>query len=115
MDTIIWHNPRCSKSRQTLALLQEHGIEPEVRLYLEVPPSSEELAEVIAKLGIDPWALLRRGESVFKELRLSKDSDIKKIIEVMCQHPILIERPIVIRGDDAALGRPPETVLTLLD
>ena len=80
-----------------------------------MPPSSEELAEVIAKLGIDPWALLRRGESVFKELRLSKDSDIKKIIEVMCQHPILIERPIVIRGDDAALGRPPETVLTLLD
>ena len=115
MDTIIWHNPRCSKSRQTLALLQEHGIEPEVRLYLEVPPSSEELAEVIAKLGIDPWALLRRGESIFKELGLSQDGDIKKIIEAMCQHPILIERPIVIRGDGAALGRPPETVLTLLD
>ena len=115
MDTIIWHNPRCSKSRKTLALLQEHGIEPEVRLYLEVPPSSEELAEVIAKLGIDPWALLRRGEAVFKELGLSKDSGSKTIIEAMCQHPILIERPVVIRGDRAALGRPPDTVLTLLD
>ena len=115
MDTIIWHNPRCSKSRQTLALLQERGIEPEVRLYLEVPPSSEELAEVIAKLGIDPWALLRRGEAVFKELGLSKDSGSKTIIEAMCQHPILIERPVVIRGDGAALGRPPEAVLTLLD
>ena len=115
MDTIIWHNPRCSKSRQTLALLQERGIEPEVRLYLEAPPSSGELADVIARLGIDPWALLRRGEAVFKELGLSKDSDIKKIIGAMCQHPILIERPIVIRGDGAVLGRPPETVLTLLD
>ena len=115
MDTIIWHNPRCSKSRQTLALLQEHGIEPKVRLYLEAPPSFEELAEVIDKLGIGPWALLRRGEAVFKELGLSKDSDTKTIIEAMCQHPILIERPVVIRGDGAALGRPPETVLTLLD
>ena len=115
MDTIIWHNPRCSKSRQTLALLQERGIEPEVRLYLEAPPSSGELADVIARLGIDPWALLRRGEAVFKELGLSKDSGSKTIIEAMCQHPILIERPVVIRGDRAALGRPPETVLTLLD
>lgn len=115
MDTIIWHNPRCSKSRQTLALLQERGIEPEVRLYLEAPPSSGELADVIARLGIDPWALLRRGEAVFKELGLSKDSGSKSIIEAMCQHPILIERPVVIRGDSAALGRPPETVLTLLD
>jgi arsenate reductase len=115
MDTIIWHNPRCSKSRQTLALLQERGIEPEVRLYLEAPPSSGELADVIARLGIDPWALLRRGEAVFKELGLSKDSGSRTIIEAMCQHPILIERPVVIRGDRAALGRPPETVLTLLD
>ena len=115
MDTIIWHNPRCSKSRQTLALLEDHGIEPEVRLYMEAPPSSGELADVIARLGIDPWALLRRGEAVFKELGLSKDSGNKTIIEAMCQHPILIERPVVIRGDRAALCRPPETVLTLLD
>ena len=115
MDTIIWHNPRCSKSRQTLTLLQEHGIEPEIRLYLEAPPSSGELAEVIAKLGTNPWELLRRGEAPFKELGLSKDSATKTIIEAMCQHPILIERPVVIIGDGAALGRPPETVLTLLN
>ena len=115
MDTIIWHNPRCSKSRQTLALLQEQGIEPEVRLYLEAPPSFEELAEVVAKLGMGPWELLRRGEAVFKELGLSKDSNTKTIIEAMCLHPILIERPVVIRGDSAELGRPPENVLTLID
>ncbi len=115
MDTIIWHNPRCSKSRQTLALLQEQGIEPEVRLYLEAPPSSKELAEVIDKLGIGPWELLRRGETTFKELSLGKDSASQAIIEAMCQHPILIERPVVIRGNSAALGRPPENVLTLID
>ena len=115
MDTIIWHNPRCSKSRQTLALLQEHGIEPEVRLYLEAPPSFEELAEVIYKLGIGPWELLRRGETTFKELSLGKDSATQGIIEAMCRHPILIERPVVIRGNNAALGRPPENVLTLID
>jgi arsenate reductase len=115
MDTIIWHNPRCSKSRQTLALLQEQGIEPEVRLYLETPPSFEELAEVIDKLGIGPWELLRRGETTFKELSLGKDSATKALIEAMCQHPILIQRPVVIRGNCVALGRPPENVLTLID
>ena len=115
MDTIIWHNPRCSKSRQTLALLQEHGIEPEVRLYLEAPPSFKELAEVIDKLGIGPWELLRRGETTFKELSLGKDSATQAIIEAMCRHPILIERPVVIRGNSAALGRPPENALTLLN
>ena len=115
MDTIIWHNPRCSKSRQTLALLQEHGIEPEVRLYLEAPPSFEELAEVIDKLGIGPWELLRRGETTFKELSLGKDSATQAIIEAMCLHPILIERPVVITGNSAALGRPPQNVLTLID
>ena len=115
MDTIIWHNPRCSKSRQTLALLREHGIEPEVRLYLKAPPSFEELAEVIDKLGIGPRELLRRGETTFKELSLGKDSATQGIIEAMCRHPILIERPVVIRGNSAALGRPPANVLTLID
>ena len=115
MDTIIWHNPRCSKSRQTLALLKERGIEPEVRLYLEEPPSFEQLAEVIDKLGISPWELLRQGETTFRELSLEKGSATQAIIGAMCQHPILIERPVVIRGDSAALGRPPENVLTLID
>ena len=92
MNTIIWHNPRCSKSRQTLALLEDHGIEPEVRLYLEAPPSSEELTDVIAKLEIDPWALLRRGEAVFKELGLSKDSDSTRAMRLSAPYP-----PITLR------------------
>ena len=115
MTTTIWHNPRCSKSRRTLALLEGHGITPSVRLYLEEVPSADELADVISKLGISPWALLRRGEKVFKELGLSQQEDDEGIIEAMAQHPILIERPIVIHADAAVLGRPPENVLGLID
>ena len=115
MTTTIWHNPRCSKSRQTLALLEDHGITPSVRLYLEEVPSPDELADVISKLGISPWALLRRGEKVFKELGLSQQEDDEGIIEAMAQHPILIERPIVIHAGAAVLGRPPENVLGLID
>ena len=115
MTTTIWHNPRCSKSRQTLALLEERGIGPAVRLYLDDAPSTTELAEVLNQLGIRPWELLRRGEKVFKELGLDKDSADKALIEAMSANPILIERPIVIHGGGAALGRPPESVLGLSD
>ena len=115
MKTTIWHNPRCSKSRQTLALLEERGISPAVRLYLDDAPSTTELAEVLNQLGIRPWELLRRGEKVFKELGLDKDSADKALIEAMSANPILIERPIVIHGGGAALGRPPEGVLGLFD
>ena len=115
MTTTIWHNPRCSKSRQTLALLEERGIGPAVRLYLDDAPSTTELAEVLNHLGIRPWELLRRGEKVFKELGLDKDSADKALIEAMSANPILIERPIVIHGGGAALGRPPESVLGLFD
>ena len=116
MDTIIWHNPRAVRNPgQTLALLQEQGIEPEVRLYLEAPPSFEELAEVIDKLGNCNSGTVKTRETTFKELSLEKDSATQAIIEAMCQHPILIERPVVTKGDSAALGRPPENVLTLID
>ena len=115
MTTTIWHNPRCSKSRQTLALPEERGIGPAVRLYLDDAPSTTELAEVLNQLGIRPWELLRRGEKVFKELGLDKDSADKALIEAMSANPILIERPIVIHGGGAALGRPPESVLGLFD
>jgi arsenate reductase len=115
MTTTIWHNPRCSKSRQTLALLEEHGVTPTVRLYLEDAPSASEVSDVVTKLGITPWDLLRRGEKVFKELGLSQQKDNEAIIEAMAQHPILIERPIVIHAGAAALGRPPENVLGLID
>ena len=113
--TTIWHNPRCSKSRQTLALLEERGISPAVRLYLDDAPSTSEVAEVVSQLGIEPWELLRRGEKVFKDLGLGKDSADDALIEAMSANPILIERPIVIHGGGAALGRPPENVLELFD
>ena len=115
MTTTTWHNPRCSKSRQTLALLGERGISPTVRLYLDDAPSTSEVAEVLQQLGIKPWELLRRGEKVFKELGLDKDVVDEALIEVMSANPILIERPIVIHGGDAALGRPPESVMRLFD
>jgi arsenate reductase len=115
MTTTIWHNPRCSKSRQTLALLEERGISPIVRLYLDDAPSTSEVAEVLEQLGIKPWELLRQGEKVFKELGLDKDAADEALIEAMSANPILIERPIVINGRDAALGRPPESVMRLFD
>ena len=115
MTTTIWHNPRCSKSRQTLALLEERCISPTVRLYLDDAPSASEVAEVLQQLGIKPWELLRRGEKVLKELGLDKDAADDALIEAMSANPILIERPIVIHGGDAALGRPPESVMRLFD
>ena len=115
MTTTIWHNPRCSKSRQTLALLEERGISPAVRLYLDDAPSTAEMIDVLRQLGIKPWELLRRGEKMFKELGLDKDTPDETLIEAMSANPILIERPIVIHGGGAALGRPPESVLGLFD
>ena len=115
MDVTIYHNPRCSKSRQTLQLLQEQGIEPEIRLYLEDKPSAKELQEVLTKLGISPRELLRKGEEAYKNNKLNNkalsDADL---IKAMVNFPKLIERPIVIKGDRAKLGRPPEQVLDIL-
>ncbi len=112
--TSIYHNPRCSKSRQTLKLLEEKGIEPEVILYLETPPDAATLRELLKKLGISARDLLRRGEAEYRENNL-KDTSLTdaQIIEAMVNHPKLIERPIVVHGDRAALGRPPEQVLDL--
>lgn len=111
----IYHNPRCSKSRQTLQLLQGKGIEPQVILYLETPPSSEDLAGLLQKLGIGARDLLRTGESSYEELRL-KDQSLsdEQLVDAMVQRPILIQRPIVVRDGRAVLGRPPEKVLELL-
>ncbi len=115
-EFIIYHNPRCSKSRQTLQLLQQNGIEPEVRLYLDQVPSAAEIRELLAKLGIDARALLRRGESAYKERQLANpELDDEQLVNAMVQTPKLIERPIVVRGDRAVLGRPPENVLGLID
>lgn len=111
--TTIWHNPRCSKSRKTLALLQEKGIEPEIVEYLKTPPSAEELRQVLTLLDITAEELVRRGEAVFKEMEL-KDADKETLIAAMTVNPILIERPVVIHSQRAAIGRPPENVLKIL-
>jgi arsenate reductase (glutaredoxin) len=111
----IYHNPRCSKSRQTLALLNEKKIEPEVVLYLENTPTALELKALLAKLGIDARELLRKGEDTYKELGLADQSlGEDALIEAMVKAPKLIERPIVVKGDKAVLGRPPENVLGLI-
>jgi arsenate reductase len=115
MDVTIYHNPRCSKSRQTLQLLQAQGIEPTIRLYLEDNPSAKELKQVISKLGITPRELLRKGEDAYKENQLNnKELSDTALIKAMVEFPKLIERPIVIKGDQAKLGRPPERVLEIL-
>lgn len=111
----IYHNPRCSKSRQTLALLEEKNIEPEIVLYLETPPSTDELTDLLAKLGMSARELLRKGEGAYKENNLSNpDLSDAELIKAMHDHPKLIERPIVVANDKAALGRPPEQVLEIL-
>jgi len=111
----IYHNPRCSKSRQTLALLQQQGIEPEIIEYLKTPPSKESLTVILQQLGISARQLLRKGEALYKELNLANpDLTEAELIQAMCDHPKLIERPIVIKDGQARLGRPPETVLEIV-
>jgi arsenate reductase len=114
-DFTIYHNPRCSKSRSTLALLQENGVEPEVVLYLDSCPDAGEIRDLLGKLGISASELVRRGEEDYKACGLSRDSNDDDVLSAMASHPKLIERPIVIRGERAVLGRPPENVLDLLD
>ncbi len=115
MSVTIYHNPRCSKSRQTLALLTDRGLTPNVVEYLNDAPSQDELRDVLAKMGKRPRDIIRRGEAVYKELGLA-DTDLSDdaLITAMAGHPILIERPIVVNGDKAAIGRPPEAVLEIL-
>lgn len=115
MTVVIYHNPRCSKSRQTLELLRSRGIEPEVREYLNMPPSVAELETLLMQLGIDPRALMRRKEAAYKELELADETKSRDaLIRAMHSHPILIERPIVTANGKAAIGRPPEAVLDIL-
>lgn len=115
MPVTIYHNPRCSKSRQTLKLLQDKGVQPRIVEYLQTPPDAETLRRLIALLGISPRDLLRRKEAPYKELNLADpEKSDEEIIAAMTQHPILIERPIVVKDERAALGRPPEQVLDIL-
>lgn len=112
--TIIYHNPRCLKSRQTLALLKEKGISPEIIEYLNTPPSEVELNHILDMLGIEPEALMRKGEDEYKQHFMGRTLSRAEAIRLMVQYPKVIERPIVINGSKAAIGRPPESVLEIL-
>lgn len=115
MTITIWHNPRCSKSRQTLDLLKSKGLEPTIREYLKEPPSKAEVEKLVTLVGGDPRELIRDGEAEFKALKVRK-ADLTKaqIVDAIAAHPVLLQRPIVVRGARAAIGRPPEAVLPVL-
>ncbi|EMR13057.1 arsenate reductase [Methylophaga lonarensis MPL] len=111
----IYHNPRCSKSRETLALLNENASDVEIINYLDTPPSPDELKDILNRLGIGPRDLLRRKEALYKSLNLDDPTlSDQQLTDIMSQNPKLIERPIVIHGTKAAIGRPPENVLEIL-
>lgn len=115
MTITIFHNPRCSKSRATLALLEARGLNPQIRLYLEDPPDAGELRSILDKLRIPARALLRKGEAEYREQGLHDESlSEERLIGAMAATPKLIERPIVIAGSRAAIGRPPESVLEIV-
>ena len=115
MAVTIYHNPRCSKSRQTLALIQDKGIEPQIIEYLKDPPDAATLDKLLASLDMEPRALMRRKEAPYKDLNLADDALSRAaLIAAMVENPILIERPIVTNGAKVALGRPPEAVLEIL-
>ena len=110
----IWHNPRCRKSRETLALIENAGVDVTCRKYLEDSPSRDELVSVLSQLGFDdPRLLMRKGERIYKDMALKSVFSQDKLIDVMVDFPILIERPIVFNGVKACIGRPPEAVNAL--
>lgn len=115
MTVTIYHNPRCSKSRQTLALLEQKGLAPRIVDYQKTPPTAAELKAILKALGLKPRDILRQGEPLYAELGLKhRDLDDDALIALMVANPILIERPIVVSGNKAALGRPPESVLAII-
>ncbi len=114
-DFIIYHNPRCSKSRRTLEILNEQDVCTEIVLYLENPPSTKEVASILQKLGLSPRDVIRKGEEEYQVLNL-KDQSLteNELIKFMSENPKLIERPIVVKDDKAIIGRPPENVLSII-
>ncbi|HKQ67880.1 MAG TPA: arsenate reductase (glutaredoxin) [Polyangiaceae bacterium] len=115
MTVTIYHNPRCGKSRATLALIEARGIKPKIVDYLKTPPSAAELKAILHKLGLAPRDILRTGEPLYAELGLkTRELEDDALIALMVKNPILIERPIVVSGSKAAVGRPPENVLAIL-
>ena len=115
MSITIYHNPKCSKSRQTLELLAKHGIKPVINEYLKIPPTAEKIKEILKKLSYAPRDLMRKKEDAYTEHNLDNPSlSGDNFIEFMIKHPVLIERPIVLANEKAAIGRPPEQVLEIL-
>ena len=115
MPVTILHNPRCSKSRQSLELLTNNGVDAQVILYLQDPPTSSEIKNILKKLKLSPSEILRRGETRFKELAISlEDIDDNQLIKLMVENPILIERPIIFNETKAVIGRPPENTLDII-
>ncbi len=115
MPVTLYHNPRCSKSRQTLELLRSRGIEPAIIEYLKTPPTVETLEAILQKLGCEPRALIRKSEAAYQEAGLDNpELDRAALLAAMVAHPVLIERPIVLANGQAAVGRPPENVLAIL-
>lgn len=110
----LYHNPRCSKSRSALAILEEKSIQPAVVEYLKAPPTRDELRSILKKLGMNPEQIVRKGEDVYKQKFAGKTLTDEQWLDALAQNPILIERPIVVKGDRAVLGRPPENVLELI-
>ncbi len=108
------HNPRCSKSREALKILEENGINAEIVKYLETPPTKEEIKELLKMLGINARDLMRTKEDIYKELKLKDVDDEEKLIKAMAEHPKLIERPIVIKDSKAVIGRPPSKIVDFL-
>ncbi len=114
MQTIIWHNPRCSKSRAGLKYLEEQGIDHEVVRYLDAPPSEAQIRELLSKLGMAPRELMRTKEAIYRELGLKNVTDDDTLIAAMAKHPKLIERPVVIHGDKAVVARPMEKIAEIV-
>lgn len=116
MSMTLYHNPRCSKSRQALALLQEHGVEPDIVRYLDAPLDTKALQTLLQQLNMSARELLRTGEKVYKSLNLGEqDLTEQALVSAIAEYPILMERPVFVSGDRAVVGRPPERVLELLE
>lgn len=111
---VIYHNPRCSKSRAALALLRKKGIEPAIVEYLVTPPTKAQLKAIVGKLRVKPEQIVRKAEDIFKRKYAGKNTNDEQWLDALTKDPILIERPIVVKGDKAVIGRPPEEVLKLL-
>jgi len=113
-ELTLYHNPRCSKSRQALALLQEKNVQPMIVEYLKTPLTSTQLGALVRKLGISPEALVRKGEDIYKTQYRGKTLTDAQWLQAMAEHPVLMERPVAVRGEQAVIGRPPENVLKLV-